>query len=327
MDVINQVILAMKDDLTTEQLQKLRSVLTLVLARGAQSSKDEIALSPDGWVPALGLFLASKRLAGCADSTLAQYERAMRMMITGIGKPIREITTNDLRYYMVSYQAARNVSPGYMDTMRLYFSSFFTWLQDEEIIQTNPARRLEKVKAPTKIKHPYSADELTALRDMCPTCRDRALLEVLYATACRIGEVCSLDISDVDFKSREIVVYGQKGKAERRVFLTPEAVYHLRKYLLTRNDDCPALFVSLRAPARRVTKGSVESMLRKLGEATNIHCHPHRFRRTMLTEAAKRGMPIQEVQKMAGHKKLDTTMMYVTVSDAAVKASYERFIA
>ena len=326
MDIINYVLLAMQDNLTTEQLQKLRNVLTLALAR-SETDKTDLALSPDGWVPTLGLFLASKRLAGCADSTITQYERALRMMITFINKPVKDITTNDLRYYMAQYQSTRNVSAAYMDTMRLYFSSFFTWLQDEEIIQANPARRLERIKAPERIKHPFTQDELTALRDVCGTVRDRALLEVLYATACRVGEVCSMDIADVDFKSREMIVYGQKGKAERRVYLTPEAVYHLRKYLISRNDDCPALFATLRAPARRITKGAIEAVLRKLGDDAGVHCHPHKFRRTMLTEAAKRGMPIQEVQKMAGHKKLDTTMMYVTVSDESVKASYNRFIA
>lgn len=327
MDVINTVLLAMQDGLNTEQLVKLRNVLTLVLARGDQNCKEDLAVSQNGWAPALGLFLASKRLAGCAESTIAQYERAIRMMIVSVGKPIKDITANDLRYYMVSYQMSRNVSPSYMDTLRLYFSSFFTWLQDEEIIQVNPARRLEKVKVPSRIKHPYTADEMTALRDVCSTYRDRALLEVLYATACRVGEICSLDRSDVDFSTREIIVYGQKGKAERRVYLTPEAVYHLKKYLLTRLDDCPALFASLRSPARRITKGSVEAMLRKIGSECGVHCHPHKFRRTMLTEAAKRGMPIQEVQKMAGHKKLDTTMMYVTVSDESVKSSYNRLMA
>lgn len=170
MDVISSVILAMQDSLSTEQLQKLRNVLTLALSR-PDTDKTQLALSEDGWVPTVGLYLASKRLAGCADSTIEQYSRALRMMITFIGKPLNNITTNDLRYYMAHYTQVRNVSAGYMDTLRLYFSSFFTWLQDEEIIQTNPARRLERIKAPKKIKQPYTQDELTALRDVCKTVR------------------------------------------------------------------------------------------------------------------------------------------------------------
>ena len=325
MDVIDKVILAMQDDLTTEQLQKLSAVLRIQLAREASGA--ELIPSSDWWASALRLYLATKRLANCSEGTLDQYERALRMMFAAINKPLQEITTNDLRWYMADYQARRKVSMGYLNTLRLYFTGFFGWCSAEGLIRQDPAARLDRIKVPQTIKHPYTPEEIARLRDSCATLRDRALIEVLYATGCRIGEICALDVSAVDFRAREIKVWGQKGKAERLVYLTEEAVYHLRKYLLSRGDQEPALFVSLRAPARRITKDGVEAMLRKLGAATGIHCHPHKFRRTILTEAAKRGMPLQEVQRMAGHKKIDTTMMYVTTSDAAVKSSYNRFIA
>lgn len=326
MDVINQVILAMKDDLTTEQLQKLSMVLRLQLERSHEES-ESIVPSKDGWASALNLFLAAKKLSNCADSTLKQYDRALRLMFAEINKPLRDIATNDLRYYMALYQDRRKVSMGYLNTLRLYFNSFFGWCNAEGLIQTNPAARLDKIKTPQTIKRPFMPEELARIRDACKTYRDRALVEVLYATGCRVGEICSINLIDVDFHNREIVVWGQKGKAERRVYLTDTAIYHLKKYLLSRSDEEEPLFVSLRAPYRRMTKEGVEAMLNKIGTATNIHCHPHKFRRTILTDAAKRGMPIQEIQRIAGHKKIDTTMMYVTVSDTAVKSSYDRYIA
>lgn len=326
MDVVNNVIAAMQEDLTPQQLQKLAAVLRIQMARES-ASDGELVPSSDGWIPALRLFLATKRLSNCAEGTLEQYERAVRMFFDQVRKPLKEISTNDLRGYLALYQERRRVSVGYINTLRLYFNSFFGWCAVEGLIPSNPAARLDRIKVPQAIKRPFTPEEIARIRDSCQTYRDRALIEVLYATGCRIGEICSLDISSADLQNREIRVWGQKGKAERVVYLTEEAVYHLRKYLLSRGDQEPALFVSLRAPARRITKGGVESMLRGIGQAIGIHCHPHKFRRTILTEAARRGMPIQEVQRMAGHKKIDTTMMYVSVSDGSVKASYSRFIA
>jgi len=326
MDIVNRIILAMQDDLTTEQLQKLSMVIRIQLAK-EEPETESLVPCQDGWASALKLFLATKKLSNCADSTIQQYERALRMMFVELNKPLQSITTNDLRYYMALYQERRKVSMGYMNTIRLYFSSFFGWCNAEGLIQTNPAARLDKIKTPQVIKHPFSSEELAKIRDACNTFRDRALVEVLYATGCRVGELCSINLNDVDFRSREIIVWGQKGKAERRVYLTDVAIYHLRKYILSRDDEEEPLFVSLRAPHRRMTKESVEAVLKKIGAATNIHCHPHKFRRTILTDAAKRGMPIQEIQRMAGHKKIDTTMMYVSVSDASVKSSYDRYIA
>ena len=327
MDFVSSVIVAMADDLTPEQLQKLQDIMRLLLAKQeAEERRDEIAVSPDGWYSALKLFLATKKLSNCADSTLTQYDRALRLMMQIINKPLNEITTNDLRGYLAVYMEQRKISPAYLDTMRLYFSSFFGWLHAEGMISSNPASRLARVKVPEVIKEPYTATEMEMIRDNCKCPRDRALVEVLYSTAGRVGEVCAINRSDVDFEKREIKIYGQKGKRERVVYLTEEATYHLRKYLLTRKDLNPALFIGLKAPYNRITKSSVESMLSKIGAATGIHCHPHKFRRTMLTEQGRRGMPLQEIQAYAGHKKPETTMMYVVVSNESIRSSFRRLV-
>lgn len=328
MDIIKSTLLAMEDTLTTEQLQKLERVLLIQLHKMEHEQRsEELAVSRDGWVATLRLYIASKRLENCAESTLAQYERCIRQMIVEINKPLADITTNDLRYYLARFQEQRNVSLSYLDTVRRYITAFFVWCQDEGVISANPARRLSRIKVPETIKRPFTAEEMAKLQDSASTLRDRAMIEVLYSTAARVSEVCSIDRADVDFDRREIIIYGQKGKKERVVYLTELAVYHLRKYLASRTDDNPALFVGLKAPHNRVTKCGLERMLRVLGDSCGVHCHPHKFRRTMLTEQGKRGVPLQEIQKYAGHAKPTTTMIYVDVSDRSVKASFDRLIA
>ena len=244
-----------------------------------------------------------------------------------LNKRLQEITVNDLRYYLAAYQEQRGISLAYLETLRHYISSFFAWLNDEGYISRNPARRLKRVKVPQKIRKPYTAEEREHLRCLARTERDLALMEVLYSTAGRIGEILSLNRSDVDFTGREVIVYGKKGKKERAVCLTEEAAYHLRKYLAGRTDSNPALFVSLRSPHERLTAKAVQAMLRKLGNAAGIHAHPHKFRRTLLTDASVRGMSLQELQAYAGHAKPETTMIYVTVRSAEVKASFRRLVA
>ena len=214
-----------------------------------------------------------------------------------------------------------------MDTLRRYFSSFFGWLSDEGFISKNPMRRIKHMKVPQRIKKPFTSAEREHLRCNAKSQRDVAIMEFLYSTAARIGEVTALNRSDIDWGNREVIIYGEKGKKERKVYLTDECAYHLKKYLMSRDDMNPALFVSNRKPHNRMGKEAIWSMLSKLGKKTDIHAHPHKFRRTLLTDAGSRGIPLQEIQAYAGHQKPDTTMMYVTVSESNVKASFRRYIA
>ena len=326
--LIAAVLAAMQADLTPEQLQRLENVL-IIKTHGLilQEEHTELVVSERHWEKALRLYLASKQLENCSQGTLENYGRCIRMLMQGLNKRLQEITTNDLRYYLAVYQERRDISLSYLETLRHYISSFFAWLSDEGYISHTPARRLKRVKVPQKIRRPYTAEEREHLRCTARTERDLALMEVLYSTAGRIGEILALDQSDVDFTGGEAIVYGRKGKKERRVCLTEEALYHLRKYLSDRTDDNPALFVSTRAPHKRLTAKAVQAMLRKLGRAAGIHAHPHKFRRTLLTDASARGMTLQELQAYAGHAKPETTMIYVTVRSDDVKASFRRLVA
>ena len=326
--VIDGIVAAMQDDLTDDQLRKLENVLVMQL-HGLKIEKEctQLIVSEQHWSKVLRLYIASKRLENCAESTLENYERCIRMLMQGLNKKLTDITTNDLRYYLAVYQEQRKISLSYMETLRHYISSFFTWAADEGYIARNPARRLKRVKVPQKIRKPYTAEEREHLKDIAKTQRDLAIMELLYSTAGRIGEVVAINKSDVDLFRKEIVIWGQKGKKERTVYLTDGCIYHLKKYLDSRTDDNPALFVSLRRPYNRIGKNGIEAMLRKLGLSAGIHAHPHKFRRTMLTDGGMRWIPLQELQRYAGHKKSDTTMLYINVKQDAVKSSFMRCIA
>lgn len=326
--LIKNVIVAMQDSLTDEQLQKLENVLAINL-HGMEVREEctQLVTSERHWERILKLYIASKRLENCAESTLLAYNRCITLLFQGINKKIHEITTNDLRYYLAIYQEQRKISLAYLETLRHNISGFFSWATDEGYINRNPARRLKRVKVPQKIKKPYTAEEREHLKDVAKTERDVAIMELLYSTAGRIGEVVALNRDDVDFVNREIIIYGQKGKKERKVYLTEGCVYHLKKYLESRDDNNPALFVRGRKPYNRLGRQAIQDMLRKLGAEAGVHAHPHKFRRTLLTDAGARGVPLQEIQAYAGHAKSDTTMLYVSVKQESVKASFMRLIA
>lgn len=326
--LIDDVILAMSEDLSPEQLQQLNNVLTIKL-HGHQIVKEctDLVVEDNQWQKILKLWLATKRLENCSEGTLDNYRRCVTSLMQVINKKLRDITTNDLRFYLATYQTQRGIGLAYLETLRHYINSFFTWAQDEGYIPHNPARRLNRVKVPKKLKQPYTAEEREILRCHAATERDLAIMEVLYSTAARVNEIVALNRTDINFVGKDIVIYGQKGKAERMVYLTDSASYHLKKYLDSRKDDNPALFVTSRAPFKRLTDSGIQAMLRQLGRQTGIHAHPHKFRRSLLTDAGARGVPLQELQKYAGHVKPDTTMIYVSVREESVRSSFNRLIA
>ena len=326
---IDEVLEVMSLDLSAEVLQKLETVLITRLQNvRLEIETRELVVSNRHWEKVLKTWLASKRLENCSPGTLENYERCIRMLFQTLNVRLQDITTNDLRFYMAMYQEKRHVTLSYMETIRHMISSFFTWLTDEGYISKDPSRRLRRIKVTETIKKPFTAAEIEALKRHTNTERDLALLEFLYSTGARIGEVVSLDRSQINFVNRDVIIYGKKGKKERFVYLTESCCYHLAKYLKTRTDDNPALFIGTRSPGKRLTKGAVQSMLKKLGKASGVsNVHPHRFRRTLATNALDRGIPIEQVQEILGHVKIGTTRIYCTVAEESVRSSFRRLIA
>ncbi len=271
-------------------------------------------------------FLASKHIEGCSERTILYYRSTIEKMLETINKRIEYITTDDLRKYLTDYKNSTNASKTTVDNVRRVLSSFFSWLEDEDYILKNPIRRIRKIKTRKVVKEVLSDENFEVLRDNCDNIRDLSMIELLNSTGIRVGELVNLNIDDVLFNERECVVLG-KGDSERTVYFDAKTKIHLLKYLETRDDDNPALFVSFKKPYERLGINGVERRIRELGNDSNIKkVHPHKFRRTMATNAIDKGMPIEQVQKLLGHVQIDTTMQYAMVNQSNVKRAHRKYI-
>lgn len=325
---INQILIAMQPHLDNHALNQLENVLIKQFEKYNISQEyTEVAVSDNSQIAILKRFIATKRVEGKSEKTLVRYADTNRMMLQTIGKQIHEITTYDLRCYLALYKEKRKVSNRTLNGMRRCISTFFSWLTAEEIINRNPCAAISQIKYTKTVKKPFSDTELERLRSACSTIRDRALIEFLYSTGCRVSEVSGLNSSDINFQSNEIIVLG-KGNKERTVYITNVCSMYLQEYLNTRTDDNPSLFVWERVPHKRLGSKGIESLLRKLGKETGIkNVHPHRYRRTLATNLLDRGANIQDVAKILGHEDLKTTQIYCTISQNNVKNSYQRYAA
>lgn len=317
--MINMVLAQMQPVLDFEQLKQLKTVLESTLCSHAESSMPSNS-------SLLDLFLTAKEVEGCSPRTITYYESTLKHMDSSIGQPYTQICSDDLRKYLSDYESNRSAGKVTIDNIRRIMSSFFSWLEDEDYIVKSPVRRIRKVKTATTAKEVLSDEDLETLRDNCPSLRDLAIVDMLASTGMRVGELVGLNISDVNLQERECVVTG-KGNKQRPVYFDARTKLHLAEYLRSRNDDSPALFVALRGDGQRMSIGGVESRLRSLGKRSRIdRLHPHKFRRTLATHAIDKGMPIEQVQKLLGHARIDTTMHYAMVNQSNVKASHRRYL-
>lgn len=271
-------------------------------------------------------FISAKSIEGCSEKTLRYYRSTINKLLIDVGKAIATITTNDIRSYLANFQGSKQSSKVTIDNMRRIFSSFFSWLEDEDYITKSPVRRIHKVRTDTLIKEVLTDESLEVLRDSCTGIRDLAIVDLLASTGMRVGELVNLNRADINLQERQCIVFG-KGNKEREVYFNARAKIHLQQYLQTRTDDNPALFVSLNSQSSRLTISGIEVRLRKLGMNANIgRVHPHKFRRTLATMAIDKGMPIEQVQRLLGHVKIDTTLHYAMVNQNNVKMAHRRFI-
>ena len=325
--IIDKVIGRMLPHLNNAQLKLLRETLEAVLAETELASNN--VPPPDPTEANEGMmesFLAAKRVEGCSEKSLKYYQATLSAMFIQLGKPVQEIETDDLRKYLTAYQEVHGSSRVTIDNIRRILSSFFSWLEEEEYILKNPVRRIHKVKTTNAIKETYSDEELERMRDQCENDRDLALIDILSSTGMRVGELVRLDREDINFEERECIVLG-KGDKERIVYFDARTKIHLQNYLQSRTDENPALFVSLHAPHERLKIGGVEVRLREYGRKLNISkMHPHKFRRTMATRAIDKGMPVEQLQHLLGHQRIDTTMQYAMVKQSNVKQAHRKYV-
>lgn len=270
-------------------------------------------------------FLDVKALEGCSKATIENYKFNLNKFLLGVRKDPTEITTQDIRKYLADYKRERGVSNTTLDNMRRVFQSFFTWMHREGYILKDPCAAVNKIRADKIIKNPYSDEEMELMREAAKNLREKAIIEVLYSTGMRIGELEKLNKDDIDFVNGKAIVFG-KGAKEREVYFNVKAQLALKKYLENRNDTNEALFVGLQSPYNRLKVSTYEKILRELGDRCGVHCHPHRFRRTCATILLNKGMPIQEVSKVLGHAKLETTLIYCEISQQSVAANHRKYM-
>lgn len=320
-DKLVNILNEMAGYLNVSQMKKLQEVL---LKNLAENNAPEKGISNFEY---LKLFLAAKKIEGCSERTLQYYSVTVERLLQHVLTPIRKITTDEIREYLVNYQKLNTCSKVTVDNVRRNISSFFSWLEEEDYILKSPMRRIHKIKTKQPVKEIISDEAIERLRDHCKCNRDLAMIDLLYSTGIRVGELVNLNISDINFEERECVVFG-KGDKERRVYFDAKSKLHLQDYLKKRTDTNPALFVTLDAPYDRLKISGVEIRVRELGRSVKLEkIHPHKFRRTMATRAIDKGMPIEQVQKILGHSQIDTTMQYAIVNQTNVKTSHQKFIA
>lgn len=327
-EFVNDVLRDMLVYLDNGQAEQLRRVLKHNLS-GYEIQRKTDSTTEDASTENVRLicaFLSAKRIEGCSEKSLAYYRKTIETMSEKIGKGITHITTNDLRSYLTDYQAERKSSKVTIDNIRRILSSFFSWLEDEDYILKSPVRRIHKVKTAVTIKETYTDEALETMRDHCDSLRDLALIDMLASTGMRVGELVLLNRDDINFEERECVVFG-KGSKERMVYFDARTKIHLQNYLAQRTDSNNALFVSLKAPYERLQIGGVESRLRELGKRLALpRVHPHKFRRTLATMAIDKGMPVEQLQRLLGHQRIDTTLQYAMVKQSNVKIAHRRYI-
>lgn len=326
-NIIQAKVADMQRDLDIRQMARLKAVIFKEL------QNVEIIEKPDNQEQSkkenselLDSFLSAKKIEGCSEKTLAYYRHTIEKMLLTVSVAVCHVSTTDIRQYLSSYQEEKGCSKVTIDNMRRIFSSFFAWLEDEDYIAKSPVRRIHKVKTDSLVKEVLSDEQLEQLRDSCTNHRDLAMVDLLASTGIRVGELVKLNRTDIDFHERQCVVFG-KGNKERQVYFNARTKLHLQQYLNERTDNNPALFVSLSSPYTRLTISGVEVRIRTIGKRLNMpKVHPHKFRRTLATMAIDKGMPIEQVQRLLGHVRIDTTLQYAIVNQNNVKMAHKKYL-
>lgn len=321
---INEVLKQLEGKFDEKQLKTIERTLYRCL-KNKEIREKKVVLPKDN-NEALDFFIAAKKIEGCSIKSLNYYFTTLVKMLGKVNVIYFSITTEDIRTYLSDYQENSGVSKATIDNMRRIISSFFSWLENEDYIMKSPARRIRKVRVGKIVKEIYTEENIELMRQNCKNARDLAIIDMLYSTGMRVGELVRLNISDIDFENKECVVLG-KGNKQRKVYFDAKTKIHLQQYLNSRKDTDLALFVSQLYPYNRLKISGVEIALRKIGEKLHISkVHPHKFRRTLATKAIDKGMPIEQVQHLLGHTKIDTTLGYAMVDDENVKISHKKFL-
>lgn len=305
---------------------KLKIRLEEVLDRYNIETKTTEQLKAD-LLDNIRLYISSKRLEGLSDLTLSDYYRELVMFEFFVNKPTVQITTSDIRRYLASNDSVMASTNGKKLSV---IKSFFTWLVDEEIILRNPSSRIRQMKQPKRLPKALTAIELEQLREACGSLRERAIVEVMYSTGCRLSEISNMKRKAINWSNSSLKVIG-KGDKERVVYINPKARYHLERYLEEceeSENECEYLFSTERRPCRQLQNKSIQDIISKIASRTTIDkkVTPHVFRHTMATLAMENGIELGDLQQLLGHESANTTLRYASVSEERKYNAHKRFV-
>ena len=302
-------------------------------AKDYDFNRKEIALTVVNGVPqVLKMYIGARATENLSPDTLRTYFYDLRNFFTSTPKHIDEIDANDIRCYLWNYKKTRDISDRTLNQIRICIKSFYTWCLHEKVFPemvSNPCEPVKSIKYYAKPRQPFTVEELETIRVFCMNERERAIVDLIVSSGIRVSELCALKKEDINMVTREVRVWHGKGDKFRQTYLSAEAMISLRRYYMTRNDNCPYVIVNFRGRDKhKIGKRGIESMLKKICERAGIENPerwiPHNLRHTFATVMIQNGAPVQHVQKLLGHAKLETTMIYAKDNQMDIKRTHER---
>ena len=316
-EFINNVMVGLQDYVEQDNLQKVKNVISTESHKYDFNIKEHSIIVYDNYNEyVLKTFLAAKRVEGRRESTIIRYKYMINCFFEFMhNKPIKEITTNDIRFFLSEYQGipGKKNSNTTIDGMRRILSSFFNWLDDNDYIDKSPAKKLSYIKHDTQKERPYTSGEMEAMMLNAKDIREKTILEFLYSTACRVSEMCKVNLNDIDYANRQVLLHGKGGK-DRFVPLEDKILFYIGEYMKYRVEkgiNSEALFTLERKKNKRITTESVRKLVKTVGYKAGVeHPHPHKYRVTRITVLLKRDMKLEEVQVISGHASIEMVAAY-----------------
>lgn len=321
----NQFIASLSETFSTDELITIGQKLDIIMIDYDISKKETNLIVYNQIIPkTIETYIVTKSIVGLSDKTLYLYKIVLEDFFITVQKYPENISANDIRVYLYQYQKQHNISNRTLDSRRTIICSYFNWMTSEGYITINPALNINPIKYERKHKKAMTQLDLEKIRSVCKTKREKAIVEVLYSTGCRVTELERLNISDINFETKEVTLFG-KGDKHRVSYLNARAEVALKDYLNERNDDNSALFIYKKSPYSRLKKSGIENIIKNIMKRipdVTTHVTPHIFRHTTATSALNRGMNIVDVSRLLGHSRVETTMEYITTNSSSVKNNH-----
>lgn len=324
---VNNVMVTLSTSFDKEQLNKIRNALYFHFKDYELVKKSTELVVPEDFIPReVQLYLVARKIEGLADSSLDQYKRTLTQLFTRTAKQPAEIKTEDLRIYFYEIQKLHNMSNRSLDTQRIYINAFFNWCVLNEYLEKNVCAKIKPFKYEEKLKEGLTDMELEQVRLACKSKQEKAIIEVLYSTGCRVSELTNLKLEDINLTTREVIIHHGKGDKERKTYLNSKSILAIQDYIADRDYESVYLFENFRKPHNKLKPAAIQATCRRLGRECHIYLHPHKIRRTTATHLYVKGASLEKVQHLLGHKDINTTEIYARIDDSQVREAHAKYL-